>query len=103
MDITKTLAKNKSELLKYFRDRSNEFVSEVNDEFGNTEFKKKAKKINTLLVKARVTIIEIIDQKGKRENWTNKEILESVLMVTYCNYVVTVSYTHLTLPTTPYV
>ena len=86
MNITKDTAKNKTELLKYFRDRSNEFLAEVNGEYGNTEFKKKAKKLNTLLVKAKSTIIEIIEQKGKKDNWSNQEILECVLMVTYCNY-----------------
>lgn len=94
MDITKATAKNKEQLLKYFRDRSSEFLAEVNDEYGNTEYKKKAKRLNTLLVKAKTTIIEIIEQKGKKENWTNKEILECVLMVTYCNYVVMLEVRH---------
>lgn len=94
MNITKEIANNKTQLLKYFRDRSSEFLAEVNGEFGNTQYKDKAKKLNTLLVKAKVTIIEIIEQKGKKENWTNKEILESVLMVTYCNYVVMLEVRH---------
>lgn len=94
MDITKATAKNKEQLLKYFRDRSSEFLAEVNDEYGNTEYKKKAKRLNTLLVKAKTTIIEIIEQKGKKENWTNKEILECVLMVTYCNYAVMLEVRH---------
>jgi hypothetical protein len=94
MNITKETAKNKTELLKYFRDRSSEFIAEVDKEYGNTEFKKKAKKLNTLLVKARNTIIEIIEQKGKKDNWTNKEVLECVLMVTYCNYVVMLEVRH---------
>lgn len=94
MNITKETANNKEVLLQYFRDRSSEFLAEVNGEYGNTEYKKKAKKLNTLLVKARTTIIEIIEQKGKKENWTNKEILECVLMVTYCNYVVMLEVRH---------
>lgn len=94
MKITKETANNKEKILKYFRDRSSEFLAEVNGEYGNTEYKKKAKKLNTLLVKARTTIIEIIEQKGKKENWTNKEILECVLMVTYCNYVVMLEVRH---------
>ncbi len=94
MNITKEIANSKDQLINYFRDRSSEFLAEVNGEFGNTQFKEKAKKLNTLLVKARTTIIEIIEQKGKRENWTNKEILESVLMVTYCNYVVMLEVRH---------
>lgn len=94
MDISKEIRNEKDKLLKYFRDRSTEFIAEVNDEYGNTEFKKKAKKLNTLLVKARSTVIEIIEQKAKKEDWTNKEILESVLMVTYCNYVVMLEVRH---------
>ena len=94
MEISKDIKNKKTELLKYFRDRSNEFLAAVNEEYGNTEYKKKAKKLNTLLVKARITLIEIIEQKSKRENWTNKEILESILMVTYCNYVVMLEVRH---------
>lgn len=94
MKIDKTIANRKEEVLKYFRDRSNEFLAEVNQSFGNSEYKKKAKKLNTLLVKAKTTIVEIIDQKAKKENWSNKEILESVLMITYCNYVVMLEVRH---------
>ena len=72
MNITKDTANNKQQLLKYFRNRSSEFLAEVNGEFGNTEYKKKAKKLNTLLVKARTTIIEIIEQKGKKDDWNNE-------------------------------
>ncbi len=94
MDISKEIRNEKEKLLKYFRDRSTEFIAEVNDEYGNTEYKKKAKKLNTLLVKARSTVIEIIEQKAKKDDWTNAEILESVLMVTYCNYVVMLEVRH---------
>ena len=72
MDITKETANSKEELLQYFRDRSREFLAVVNGEYGDTEYKKKAKKLNTLLVKARNTLIEIIEQKGKKEDWNNK-------------------------------
>jgi hypothetical protein len=94
MTIDKNTAKNKGQLLKYFRDRSDEFLAEVNGEFGTSEYKKKAKKLNTLLVKARTTIVEIVEQKAKKEKWENKEILECVLMVTYCNYVVMLELRH---------
>ncbi|AXG70477.1 hypothetical protein KORDIASMS9_02717 [Kordia sp. SMS9] len=88
MNITIDTAKNKAELLKYFRYRSSEFIAEVNKEYGNTEYKKKAKKLNTLISRARNTIIEIVEQNGKSDNWSNQEVLECVLMVTYCNFVV---------------
>jgi|GEM_PF-6834896 len=44
MNITKNTANNKKELLKYYRDRSVEYLSEVDADFGKTEYKKKAKK-----------------------------------------------------------
>jgi hypothetical protein len=94
MNISKDTRNDKAGLLQYFRDRSNEFMAEVNNDYGNTEYKKKAKKLNTLLVKARVTLVEIIKQKAKTEVWTNQEILECVLMVTYCNYVVMLEVRH---------
>lgn len=94
MNITKQIKNDKTLLLQYFRDRSNEFIAEVDNQYGNTEYKKKAKKLNTLLIKARATLIEIIEQKGRKEKWTNQEILECVLMVTYCNYVVMLEVRH---------
>lgn len=94
MNITKQTATSKNQILQYFRDRSTEFLSEVNVEFGNREYKKKAKSLNTLLVQAKVTLIEIIEQKSKKENWSNQETLECILMVTYCNYVVMLEVRH---------
>src|SRR5680860_312269 len=94
MNITKETATSKTQILQYFRDRSTEFLSEVNVELGNTEYKKKAKSLNTLLVEAKVTLIEIIEQKSKKENWSNQETLECILMVTYCNYVVMLEVRH---------
>ncbi len=94
MEINKEIRHNKVAILSYFRDRSNEFLAVVNEEYGNTEFKKKAKKLNTLLVKAKTTLVEIIEQNAKKEKWTNEEILESILMVTYCNYVVMLEIRH---------
>ncbi|MEM6316997.1 MAG: hypothetical protein AAF960_04965 [Bacteroidota bacterium] len=94
MNLTKNTRNDKAGLLQYFRNRSNEFLAKVNSDFGNTEYKKKAKKLNNLLVKARTTLIEIIEQKARNENWSNQEILECVLMVTYCNYVVMLEVRH---------
>ena len=43
MEITKEIANNKALLLQYFRNRSKEFLAKVNGEYGNSEYKKKAK------------------------------------------------------------
>lgn len=94
MDINRDIRTKKVEILEYYRDRSTEFLAEVNSDYGNTEYKKKAKKLNTLIVRARNTLIEIIEQKAKKQNWSNEELLEGVLMVTYCNYVVMLEVRH---------
>lgn len=67
MEINRNIRFSKKEVLTYFRNRSTEFISEVNDEFGNTQFKLKAKKLNTLLVKTKSNLIEIVEQKQKRK------------------------------------
>lgn len=94
MEIDKDIRYSKKKLLEYFRDRSSEFIAEVDSEFGKTQYKQKAKNLNTLLVKAKTTLIEITEQKAKKENWTNEELLEGILMITYCNYVVMLEIRH---------
>lgn len=88
MEINRNIRTSKAYILDYFRNRASEFLAEVNNEFGNTQFKEKSKKLNTLLSRARITIVDIVEQKAKKENWTNEELLEGILMITYCNYIV---------------
>lgn len=94
MDITKETAKSKTELLQYYRDRSEEYLAEVDSDFGKTECKKKAKRLNRLLIQAKESLIEVVEQKSKKEDWTNTETLECILMITYCNYVVMLEVRH---------
>ncbi len=88
LNITQDIRKQKKDLLQYFRSRAHEFLAEANRVYGNTEFKDKSKKVNMLLSKARVTLIDTVKQKSKLDHWSNVELLEGVLMITYCNYVV---------------
>lgn len=94
MKVNRNIRSSKDVVLDYFRNRSSEFHAEVSEEFGNTQYKHKAKKLNTLLVKTKNNLIEIVEQKAKKENWSNEELLEGVLMVTYCNYVVMLEVRH---------
>ncbi|MFO7867870.1 MAG: hypothetical protein R6U95_01055 [Bacteroidales bacterium] len=94
MEVNRNIRSSKEDVLNYFRNRSSEFLAEVNDEFGNTQYKQKAKRLNTLLVKTKNNLIEIVEQKAKKENWSNEELLEAVFMVTYCNYVVMLEVRH---------
>ena len=94
MEVNRNIRSSKEAVLDYFRNRSTEFLAEVNEEFGNTQYKHKAKRLNALLVKTKDNLIEIVEQKSKKENWSNEELLEGVLMVTYCNYVVMLEVRH---------
>ncbi len=88
MIIDKTLKDKKSELLTYFRDRASESLTAIKTTFGEGEYDKRAKAINIQVNTTKVNLTNAIVQQSERENWSNQEKLECVLMVTYCCNVV---------------
>lgn len=86
--ITKSIGKNKSKLLEYYRSRSEELVAESKQIFADTEYKQRASLVNKRLIRVKDNLLKILKQKSKKENWSLKEVLEGVLMVTYANYIV---------------
>lgn len=92
MNIDKLLKNSKKELLAYFRDRGSESLAEIRQTYGSTQFKEQAGAINKALVEAKESLINTLIQKADLEKWSNKEKLECVLMITYCNYIVMLEY-----------
>lgn len=92
MNIDKSLKNSKKELLAYFRDRGSESLAEIRRTYGSTQFKEQAGAINKALVEAKESLIITLIQKADSEKWSNKEKLECVLMITYCNYIVMLEY-----------
>ncbi len=88
MYIDKTIKSRKLELLDYFRNRANEFIPAIKEKFAETEADKRARTINELLNKTKDTLIFTLLQSAIKENWSNKEKLEALLMITYCQIVV---------------
>lgn len=88
MKIDKTIKERKIELLSYFRDRASEALTVIKSKFAETQSDKRARAINESLNQTKSALITTILQQAEREKWTNKEKLESILMVTYCNIVV---------------
>lgn len=88
MNIDKTLKAKKADLLNYFRSRADEFLSEIKLTYGNTQFREQASAINKSLIETKDNLIATLLQKAETENWTNKEKLECILMITYSNYIV---------------
>lgn len=88
MDINKNLKNDKIGLLNYFRSRANEIMSELSLEYSVADYKKKSSALNKAIIQSRDNLLEILNDKARTENWTNLEILECVLMITYTNDVV---------------
>lgn len=88
MNINKNIRNKKKELLTYFRSRANEILSDLSLEFSSADYKKKASALNKAIIQSRDNLLEILNEKARAEQWTNSEILECVLMITYTNDVV---------------
>ena len=88
MDITRELRLRKRELLDYFRNRSNEIMSELALQYSATDYKKKASALNKGIIKSKDNLLSILLETARMERWTNREVLECVLMITYTNDVV---------------
>ena len=88
MNISKDLKLRKSELLSYFRNRSNEILNELAMQYSVADFKQKASEYNKAIVKSKENLLSNLLETAQKEHWENVEILECILMVTYTNYVV---------------
>lgn len=55
---------------------------------GTTEFKKRATNINKFVQESSQRIAQQLLQLHHREQWTNKDLLESLLLLKYCEYIV---------------
>lgn len=88
MNINKNIRNKKKELLTYFRSRANEILSDLSLEFSSADYKKKASALNKAIIQSKDNLLEILNEKARAEQWTNSEILECVLMITYTNDVV---------------
>lgn len=88
MEIVKNLRYKKDELLEYFRNRSNEILSELALQYSASDYKKKASAFNKEIIKSRDNLLSILLETARSERWANREILECVLMITYTSDVV---------------
>jgi len=86
--IDKSLSTKKEELLSYFRDRASESLEEIRRTYGNNQFKKRAKAINKSAGKTKNALIKTLVQKAAGQGWTNDDILNCILMITYTSDIV---------------
>ena len=88
MNIDKTIKNRKTELLSYFRDRASESLTVIKNKFADTQSDKRARAINESLNQTKTVLITTLLQQAEKEKWINKDKLECILMITYCNIVV---------------
>ncbi|WP_024992863.1 hypothetical protein [Prevotella amnii] len=88
MDIDINLRNNKAGLLAYFRNRANEIVSELALQYSAADYKKKASALNKAIIQSKENLLLIVEETARAQHWTNNDILECVLMITYTNDVV---------------
>ncbi len=88
MIIDKTIKDRKIELLSYYRHRAEELLSEIKLTYGVTQYREQATAINKGLIETKDNLLAALLQTAANEQWTNREKLESILMITYTNYVV---------------
>lgn len=88
MKIDKSIKDNKSELLSYFRDRACEALAGIKIKYADTQADRRARAINESLNQTKATLLATLLQQAEKEKWTNREKLECILMITYCNIVV---------------
>ena len=83
-EITPQSTQDKARLLKYFRERGEEKLSDLRQEIGNANYKKLANGVNRAVGEALEAFKEVIVKQSEASNWTDDERLRSVLTMTYC-------------------
>lgn len=82
------LAKQKAELLEYFRNRAAESLGEVRSIYGVNEFKERAGAINKEIKRTEDLLLQNLMQEAEDKNWSEARILDSILMVNYTRNVI---------------
>ena len=88
MNINRSLYQLKNEILHYLRDRAAESYGEIIKVHGERDYKKRAGAINKAIKKTTQNLRTIIIQRSLAQSWSKEEILNNILMVTYCSYIV---------------
>ncbi len=92
MNINRKLYKQKNLILHYLRNRAAESYGEIITVHGEHDFKKRARSINKAIKNTTQNLRTIIIQRSMAQSWSKIEILNNILMITYCSYVVMIEH-----------
>jgi hypothetical protein len=90
--VDKDIAKNKSQLLSYFKDRAGESFEQINSNYSVNQFRQKASAIHKAINETKNKLILTINQKAQLQKWTRNEVLNSILLATYASYVTMIDF-----------
>jgi hypothetical protein len=82
------LRHNKAGLLKHYRDTAKSLLADIRRSHDPKDFKAMANAMNKGLSESKDKLLKVLEQKSEVEKWNPKVVLESVLLITYTNYVV---------------
>ncbi|MGC9524100.1 MAG: hypothetical protein ACP5D7_01005 [Limnospira sp.] len=83
-EITPETTQDKQGLLRYFRGRGEEKLSELRQEIGNQNYKKLANVINRAVGESLDAFKAVIIDKSEANGWSDDDRLRAILASTYC-------------------
>lgn len=88
MEITRQNLLDKAAILGYFRSRNEEIVAEGIAKYGGNRPSKIASYTGKKIGTSRKSLIDVVVKTSQREGWNTSDLLDAILRVTYCSYVV---------------
>ena len=88
LSIDRSLQSRKADMLSYLRQRAAEYLAEIREQYGETQFKQRASAINRAVHREREQLTAMIRQQARKEGWSNIETLRTVLLLMHCSNVV---------------
>jgi len=95
MEINKEILSDKSQLLKYFRQRAKEIQDELIKEYGSRNYKVITSILQPKIKQSRDNLIRVLLRIAEKEKWSKIERLGSILMLYHTTNVVMIETRHL--------
>src|SRR3989338_10957723 len=89
MEVNKNLYNNKKQILEYLRSKADTPLVEIEK---IKERETRSKQINDEIKKITTDLINEITLLAQKESWDNTTLLNNILMITYCSYIVMIEY-----------
>ena len=86
--LSKSLACNKQDLILHFRSEADRELKLIQKTLPASKYKESAALMNQAVSNIKDTLISELLKQAQIEKWSNQEVLDCILMITYVQYVV---------------